>query len=199
MSMSVFPERFNWGKTHSQCGWEHPMSWGLRMNERKQGISQMTCSIHAVLGPDYRLNVTDHLSHSYNLWVVFSTLWDHILSDQKPQWNFSSWRCFLSVVCHNSKRNNEYIMQLTRTVDKHKNSYEMYFLGTVNFKGISFFKYFYYIFSSITFPMLSQKSPIPSPPLPYPHIPIFLALAFPCTGAYTVCVSNGPLFPVMAD
>jgi hypothetical protein len=27
----------------------------------------------------------------------------------------------------------------------------------------------------------------------------FLALAFPCTGAYTVCVSNGPLFPVMAD
>jgi hypothetical protein len=47
--------------------------------------------------------------------------------------------------------------------------------------------------------MLSQKSPIPSPPLPYPPIPIFLALAFPCTGAYKVCVSNGPLFPVMAD
>jgi hypothetical protein len=65
---------------------------------------------------------------------------------------------------------------------------------------ISFFKnIFYYIFSSIIFPMLSQKSPVPSPPLPYPPIPIFLALAFPCTGAYTVCVSNGPLFPVMAD
>ena len=66
-----------------------------------------------------------------------------------------------------------------------------------------FLIYFYYIFSSITFPMLSQKSPIPSPPLPYPLIPIFfffffLALAFPCTGTYTVCVSNGPLFPVMA-
>jgi hypothetical protein len=26
-----------------------------------------------------------------------------------------------------------------------------------------------------------------------------LALVFPCTGAYKVCVSNGPLFPVMAD
>jgi hypothetical protein len=26
-----------------------------------------------------------------------------------------------------------------------------------------------------------------------------LVLAFPCTGAYKVCVSNGPLFPVMAD
>jgi hypothetical protein len=62
-----------------------------------------------------------------------------------------------------------------------------------------FLKYFYYIFSSITFPMLSQKSPMPSPPLPYPPIPIFLALASPCTGAYTVCMSNGPLFPVMAN
>jgi hypothetical protein len=26
----------------------------------------------------------------------------------------------------------------------------------------------------------------------------FLALAFPCTGAYKVCKSNGPLFAVMA-
>jgi hypothetical protein len=37
-----------------------------------------------------------------------------------------------------------------------------------------------------------------------PHTPLpthsnFLALAFPCTGAYKVCLSNGPLFPVMAD
>ena len=35
------------------------------------------------------------------------------------------------------------------------------------------------------------------PPLPtHSH---FLALAFPCTGAYKVCTTNGPLFPVMAD
>jgi hypothetical protein len=33
--------------------------------------------------------------------------------------------------------------------------------------------FYYYIFSSITFRMLSQKSPIPSPPLPYPPIPNF--------------------------
>jgi hypothetical protein len=46
--------------------------------------------------------------------------------------------------------------------------------------------------------MISQKSPIPSPPLPYPPTPTFLALAFPCTGAYKVCKSNGPLFPEMA-
>jgi hypothetical protein len=27
----------------------------------------------------------------------------------------------------------------------------------------------------------------------------FLALAFPCTGAYQVCKTKGPLFPMMAD
>ena len=51
--------------------------------------------------------------------------------------------------------------------------------------------------------MLSRKSPIsphsPTHPLPYPPTPLpthsqFLALAFPCTGAY-----KGPLFPMMAD
>jgi hypothetical protein len=42
------------------------------------------------------------------------------------------------------------------------------------------------------------KSP-PHPPTPLPTHSHFLALAFPCTGAYKVCLSNGPLFPVMAD
>jgi hypothetical protein len=38
------------------------------------------------------------------------------------------------------------------------------------------------------------------PPHPYPPILIFfLALAFPCTGAYKVCVSDRPLFLGMAD
>ena len=48
--------------------------------------------------------------------------------------------------------------------------------------------------------MLSQKSPIPSPhsaPLPTPFH--FLALVFPYTGAYQVCKTKGPLFPMMAD
>ena len=47
--------------------------------------------------------------------------------------------------------------------------------------------------------MLSRKLPIPSlRPAPLPTHSPFLALAFPCTGAYKVCKSNGPLFPVMA-
>jgi hypothetical protein len=67
-------------------------------------------------------------------------------------------------------------------------------------RQLFFFNYFYYVFSSITFPMLSQKSPTPStPPTPLPTHSHFLALAFPCTGAYKVCLTNGPLFPVMAD
>jgi hypothetical protein len=37
------------------------------------------------------------------------------------------------------------------------------------------------------------------PPNPLPTHSHFLALAFPCTGAYKACKSNGSLFPVMAD
>ena len=48
--------------------------------------------------------------------------------------------------------------------------------------------------------MLSQKFPIPSlRPAPLPTHSHFLALAFPCTGAYKVCNTKGPLFPVMAN
>ena len=45
--------------------------------------------------------------------------------------------------------------------------------------------------------MLSQKSPIPSPPhtLPYPPTPNFWPWHSP---AYKVCKSNGLLFPLMA-
>jgi hypothetical protein len=59
---------------------------------------------------------------------------------------------------------------------------------------------FYYIFSLFTFQMLSQKFPIRSPcPAPLPTHSHFLALAFPCTGAYKVCNTKRPLFPMMAE
>jgi hypothetical protein len=50
-----------------------------------------------------------------------------------------------------------------------------------------------YIFNAI------PKVPIPTPPNPLPTHSPFLALGFPCTGAYKVCKSNGSLFAVMAD
>jgi hypothetical protein len=43
------------------------------------------------------------------------------------------------------------------------------------------------------------KVPHTLPPTPLPTHSHFLALMFPCTGAYKVCKSNGPLFPVMAN
>jgi uncharacterized Zn-finger protein len=43
------------------------------------------------------------------------------------------------------------------------------------------------------------KSPPYSHPTPLTTHSPFLALAFPCTGAYKVCKSNGPLFAVMAN
>jgi hypothetical protein len=43
------------------------------------------------------------------------------------------------------------------------------------------------------------KVPHTLPPTSLPTHSHFLALAFCCTGAYKVFVSNGPLFPVMAD
>jgi hypothetical protein len=69
----------------------------------------------------------------------------------------------------------------------------------------NFYRYLYsvhffigYLFH-FTFPMLSQKSPHAPPPTPLPTHSHFLALAFPCTEAYKVCMTNGPLFPLMAD
>jgi hypothetical protein len=49
--------------------------------------------------------------------------------------------------------------------------------------------------------MLSQESPrLSSPaPTPLPTHSHFLALVFPCTEAYRVCRTKGPLFPMMAD
>jgi hypothetical protein len=63
------------------------------------------------------------------------------------------------------------------------------------------FLYFFSFLLGIFLIYISNAIPkvphtFPSTPLPT-HSP-FLALAFHCTGAYKVCVSNGPLFPVMA-
>jgi hypothetical protein len=64
--------------------------------------------------------------------------------------------------------------------------------------NVFLFKYFllgiFLIYISNAVPSVPHILP---PPSPYP--PNFLALAFSCTGAYKVCLTNGPLFPVMAN
>jgi hypothetical protein len=64
---------------------------------------------------------------------------------------------------------------------------------------LSFLKYFLLGIFLIYISNAILKVPHTLPPTPLPTHSHFLALAFPCTGAYKVCVSNGPLFPVMAD
>jgi hypothetical protein len=63
---------------------------------------------------------------------------------------------------------------------------------------ISFFLYFllgiFLIYTSNAIP----KVPHTLPSTPLPTHSYFLSLTFPCTGAYKVYKSNGPLFPVMA-
>jgi hypothetical protein len=51
----------------------------------------------------------------------------------------------------------------------------------------------------IFFNYISNAIPKVPPPTPLPTHSHFLALAFPCTGAYNVCLTNGPVFPVMTD
>ena len=48
------------------------------------------------------------------------------------------------------------------------------------------------------FQRYTKIPPYPLPPTPLPTHSTFLTLAFPCSGAYKVCKSNGPLFQVMA-
>jgi hypothetical protein len=74
------------------------------------------------------------------------------------------------------------------------------FSSTNGIQQVIFFNIFITYFPQLHFQCYPKSPPYPPPHFPTHPFPIFfLALAFPCTGAYTVCVSNGPLFPVMAD
>ena len=66
-----------------------------------------------------------------------------------------------------------------------------------NFFSPHFFKLdIFFIYISNAIPKVPYTLP---PPCPLPIHSYFLALEFPCTGAYKVCQTKGPLFPMMAD
>jgi hypothetical protein len=67
--------------------------------------------------------------------------------------------------------------------------------GEIQIFSLFFIRYF----PHLHFQCYPKSPPYPPTPTPLPTHSHFLALAFPCTGAYKVCLSNGPLFPVMAD
>jgi hypothetical protein len=58
---------------------------------------------------------------------------------------------------------------------------------------------FLYFLLGIYFIYISNAIPKVPQPAPPPTLSHFLALAFPCTEAYKVCTTNGPLFPLMAN
>jgi hypothetical protein len=62
-----------------------------------------------------------------------------------------------------------------------------------------FFPFFIRYLTHLHFQCYTKSPPYPPTPTPLPTHSPFLALVFPCTGAYKVCKFNGPLFPVMAD
>jgi hypothetical protein len=70
---------------------------------------------------------------------------------------------------------------------------------TFIFFFIFFFPFFIRYLAHLHFQCYTKRPPYPPTPTPLPTHSPPLALAFPCTGAHKVCVSNGPLFPVMAD
>jgi hypothetical protein len=69
-----------------------------------------------------------------------------------------------------------------------------------HYYSLFFFQIFSRYFLHLHFKCYPE-SPLypPTRPAPPPTHSHFLALAFPCTRAYTVCKTNGPLFPMMAD
>jgi hypothetical protein len=54
----------------------------------------------------------------------------------------------------------------------------------------------FFIYISNAIPKVPHTLP---PPTPLPAHSHFLALVFPCTEAYKVCKTKGPLFPLIAD
>jgi hypothetical protein len=77
----------------------------------------------------------------------------------------------------------------------------LFFCVLIHLMAVSFFflSIFIRYLAHLHFQCYTKSPPYPPTPTPLPTHSPFLALAFPCSGAYKVCVSNGPLFPVMAD
>jgi hypothetical protein len=62
-----------------------------------------------------------------------------------------------------------------------------------------FFPFFIRCLAHLHFQCYTKSPPYPPTPTPLPAHSPFLALAFPCSGAYKVCVSNGPLKALVSN
>jgi hypothetical protein len=73
--------------------------------------------------------------------------------------------------------------------------HEKLFYCKVPFFPIFIRNFFIYISNAI----LKVPYILPNPCAPLPTHSHFMALVFPCTEAYKVCKTKGPLFPMMAN
>jgi hypothetical protein len=72
-------------------------------------------------------------------------------------------------------------------------------LGNICVESFPFFNFLldiFFIYISNAVLKVSYTLPSPAPLPTHSH---FLALAFPCTGAYKVCKTKGPFFLMMAN
>jgi hypothetical protein len=99
----------------------------------------------------------------------------------------------------------DYVLCVTETFQFQKGPiYQFFFFYFLFFKYHPSFSFFFFplfirYLAHLHFQCYTKSPPYPPTPTPLPAHSPFLSLAFPCSGAYKVCVSNGPLFPVMAD
>jgi hypothetical protein len=98
------------------------------------------------------------------------------------------------------KLNNSIFVSFFQTPSPKVFHYYVSIIGSYTTKQSISHSFFFLIrnFPRLHFQCYPKGPPYP-PPNPLPTHSPFLALAFPCTGAYKVCKSNGPLFAVMAD
>jgi hypothetical protein len=66
----------------------------------------------------------------------------------------------------------------------------------MNMDFFTFLLDIFFIYISNAIPQIPYALPLPCSLPTHSH---FLALAFPCTMAYKVCKTKGPLFPMMAN
>jgi hypothetical protein len=138
------------------------------------------------------------LAHRKQKYVI---IWQPWRSCNNLRWGANTWQMsqiitFLGVPLTQKKTYVPWNLVLKAQQTFH---FFFFFFFSFTFLYSFFFPFFIRYLAHLHFQCYTKSPPYPPTPTPLPTHSPPLALAFPCTGAHKVCVSNGPLFPVMAD
>jgi hypothetical protein len=132
----------------------------------------------------------------FKIRVVISIITHYYLAFSKQKENI--WSC--------DERMDHLVIAISRDPSHNQLPNTTAYSSKILLKGLRCFLFFFFFFpffirylTHLHFQCYTKSPPYPPTPTPLPTHSPFLALVFPCTGAYKVCKSNGPLFPVMAD